>query len=337
MPLRWCSAEPLTSLRRPVLEAAGYRRATDGEAWQVWIPSTGGRLDRAVEGVTPSLPGSVLSVVPGAKYLGNKRSLWIRLVQAYGRARAETISPPSWLPELPSDREDLRARHRPGALYVLKDARKNRREGITVVGELEGVDLEAIDDEETVVQALVVDQLQAAGHHLSLRCWVVLVRDPGELSAHLYPEGLVVYAPGGPTLDAQWVTRRGSEEQGPGGAPLKMSELIAWITAAGSDPRVLQRGIARAVRAAAQAARRDLGGRAPLGHRCFELFGADFVIDRQLKPWLLELNRNPVLTPRFEAERPLREGMLHDAYACGGVEGFTPKLGFVEVGRWALG
>ena len=67
-----------------------------------------------------------------------------------------------------------------------------------------------------------------------------------------------------------------------------------------------------------------------------ELFGFDYVVDRQLKPWLLEVNRRPNVQPRNEAERPLREALLRATFAVGGVQGFGPTNEFAEVGRWSL-
>jgi hypothetical protein len=270
----------------------------------------------------------VVGAIPGGFALSNKRSLWIRLVKAYGRARAETIAPATWLPDLPADRRLLEARRGSDDLYLLKDSTKSRRKGLTVTNDpLIG------GGARHIVQAMVPDQLLISEHRCSLRCWVVLVRHEGVIRAHIYREGIVMYAPGGSAVEDQWITRQ-QEHIGPAGAPQRLSTLYSTLADERAEPGILQAGLVRAIRGAVNAALADLSADALSNHRCFELLGADFVVDRHLKPWLLELNRMPSLESRQESERPLRSAMLRSAFACGRVAGFDPADDCPEVGRW---
>ena len=47
---------------------------------------------------------------------------------------------------------------------------------------------------------------------------------------------------------------------------------------------------------------------------CFELFGYDFMIDEQLKPWLIEVNTNPCLEESSALLKQLIPRMLDDAF-----------------------
>ncbi len=327
-----------------MLKEAGYQPASDREPWDLWLWQSrsadmrsrtqalmsGGGLERRLATLQPPDPLAVVGAIPGGLALSNKRSLWIRLVKAYGRARAETIAPATWLPDFPADRRLLEARRGSDALYLLKDSSKNRRKGLTVTRDpLIG------GSSRHVVQAMVPDQLLISGHRCSLRCWVVLVRHQGVLSAHLYREGIVMYVPGGSAVEDQWITRQ-QKHIGPAGAPQRLSTLCSTLAVERADPGTLHAGIVRAVRGAVNASLGDLRGSVLSSHRCFELLGADFVVDRHLKPWLLELNRMPSLESRQESERPLRSAMLRSAFACGGVAGFSPDDECPEVGRWAI-
>lgn len=47
---------------------------------------------------------------------------------------------------------------------------------------------------------------------------------------------------------------------------------------------------------------------------CFEIFGYDFMIDNELKPWLIEVNTNPCLEESNKLLSMLVPRMLDDAF-----------------------
>ena len=52
--------------------------------------------------------------------------------------------------------------------------------------------------------------------------------------------------------------------------------------------------------------------RGPAGPACFELFGFDVILDRQLRPWLLEVNASPSISCSCEVDRAVKLPMLED-------------------------
>ena len=49
--------------------------------------------------------------------------------------------------------------------------------------------------------------------------------------------------------------------------------------------------------------------------RCFELYGYDLLVDESMKPWLIEVNASPSLSATTEADRALKNRVIHDALA----------------------
>jgi hypothetical protein len=47
---------------------------------------------------------------------------------------------------------------------------------------------------------------------------------------------------------------------------------------------------------------------------CFELFGYDFIIDNEFKPWILEINNNPGLGISSPVIKKIIPRMLDDAF-----------------------
>ncbi|KAK6470150.1 tubulin polyglutamylase ttll6-like [Huso huso] len=51
------------------------------------------------------------------------------------------------------------------------------------------------------------------------------------------------------------------------------------------------------------------------GSACFEILGFDIMLDRRLKPWLLEVNHSPSFTTDSQLDREVKDGLLLDTLA----------------------
>ena len=47
---------------------------------------------------------------------------------------------------------------------------------------------------------------------------------------------------------------------------------------------------------------------------CFELYGYDIIIDRNLKPWLIEVNASPSLAASTPADRLMKAQVINDVF-----------------------
>ena len=45
---------------------------------------------------------------------------------------------------------------------------------------------------------------------------------------------------------------------------------------------------------------------------CFEILGFDILIDRKLKPWILEVNHSPSFHTDSPLDKEIKEGLLYD-------------------------
>lgn len=50
------------------------------------------------------------------------------------------------------------------------------------------------------------------------------------------------------------------------------------------------------------------------GSACFEILGFDILLDRKLKPWLMEVNRSPSFHTDSPLDKEVKEGLLHDTF-----------------------
>ena len=58
---------------------------------------------------------------------------------------------------------------------------------------------------------------------------------------------------------------------------------------------------------------------------CFELFGFDILIDKKLKPWLLEVNVLPSLSSSSPFDKTVKTLLICDALTLIGIRGYDKK------------
>ena len=58
---------------------------------------------------------------------------------------------------------------------------------------------------------------------------------------------------------------------------------------------------------------------------CFEVFGFDILLDSDLKPWLIEVNLSPSLTPDSPLDMTIKTNLLTDTYNLVGIKRFDRK------------
>lgn len=58
---------------------------------------------------------------------------------------------------------------------------------------------------------------------------------------------------------------------------------------------------------------------------CFEVFGFDILIDSDLKPWLIEVNLSPSLSPDSPLDMTIKTNLLTDTYNLAGIRRFDRR------------
>ena len=58
---------------------------------------------------------------------------------------------------------------------------------------------------------------------------------------------------------------------------------------------------------------------------CFELYGFDILIDRNLKPWLLEINVSPSLSSSSPLDKMIKNALMTDVFNTVGIIPYDKK------------
>ncbi|KAF6261381.1 tubulin-tyrosine ligase family-domain-containing protein [Scenedesmus sp. NREL 46B-D3] len=155
------------------------------------------------------------------------------------------------------------------------------------------------------VQQYITNPLLVQGRKFGLRLWV-LALGPKPFRAYLYHEGLVLFSKEQYNADLEAVQAHGAATQGhltnhaqnTSGQVWPLQQLLSLLgpAAAATLQQQLAATAGRVLAAAAGPVRQAAQElRLPHSTCAFELLGLDFVLDANLRPWLLEVNASPSL------------------------------------------
>ena len=276
---------------------------------------------------------AVFDIMPETFSLPSER---VAFVQAFVhdslQSRAGHVSEP--------DQSELEHR----SLWILKPVALSRGRGIRVIDSLRDVHyLHDGTGSPMVAQRYIADPLLLRGYKFDLRLYV-LATSLHPLECFIYREGFARLASMpyscqpdhlrdtlrhitntavqqaavmGSSTDAMAPQSESAQAEAPGNDPhascTKISLTTLWqlLKEDGIDVDVLWRKISEVVVTTLTCTEDAI----PPCSNAFELFGFDILIDRSLRPWLLEVNSSPSMECSTTLDRIIKRRMVHDTLA----------------------
>ncbi|XP_050600243.1 probable tubulin polyglutamylase TTLL2 isoform X2 [Bombus affinis] len=179
-------------------------------------------------------------------------------------------------------------------------------------------------DNAAVVQRYIENPFLIGGYKFDLRLYVC-VPSYRPLTIYLYKEGLARFATEKFSLEHlndpfRHLTNFSLNKLGPGysekkervgsGCKWTFRQLRRYFEQAGYYDWFLWQRIACLVSLTILSQAASI----PKSSNCFEFFGFDVLIDRNLKPWLLEVNLSPALSNDCEIDSEVKKPLLHDLF-----------------------
>ncbi|XP_065214655.1 tubulin monoglutamylase TTLL4-like [Planococcus citri] len=308
--IRWKNSSITPEIVRRVVRSTGFRLLDECRCWSgLW-----GNQMRNTD--YPKLhEHQKFNHFPSTYHVGRKDSLWKnikQMKQRYGDRKFD-IAPPSFV--LPEEKKTFRMQWENGAkdqCYILKPPASYRGEGIKIVSKLKQIP----KNENYVAQKYIHDPYLINDTKFDMRLYVLITSiDP--LRVYLYDNGLarfasVKYSFNFRNLDNHFMHltnysinkenkkyQANSDVHARKGHKWTLNTLWKYLDEQNIDTGKLKEDLIELVvktmisveEPISKSASQNLKSR----YNAFELFGFDVLLDKNLKPWLLEVNISPSL------------------------------------------
>ncbi|XP_044300765.1 tubulin polyglutamylase TTLL13-like [Varanus komodoensis] len=314
------------SVRRAA-RRCGLREVGEDEEWTVYWTDCSVSLERVME----MKRFQKINHFPGMAEICRKDLLARNLNRMLKLFPKEySIFPRTWC--LPADYGDFQAygRMRKNRTYICKPDSGCQGRGIFITRNPK----EIKHGEHMICQQYIAKPFLIDGFKFDMRIYV-LVTSCDPLKIFVYEEGLARFAtmryiePSSSNLDdicmhlTNYAINKHHENfvrDDNTGSKRKLSTLNAWMREHSFDTTLLWRDIEDIIIKTLIAAHpvlkhnyRTCFPNHVSGCACFEILGFDIILDRKLKPWLLEVNHSPSFTTDSRLDREVKDALLCDA------------------------
>ena len=323
------------------LRAAGFARTKSLSQWNLYWGKHIKR-DKILRGLNTYQRSNHF---PGSWLLGRKD----RVQRLFERMRRRHRARFDFFPEgfvLPKQRDQLvrRLKETDQRLFIRKPLASSQGRGIKVVDRSSV--LKVADKKKCVIQMYIERPLLINGKKFDIRVYI-LVTSFAPLRAYMFREGLARFCTAKYSrsqsssstknryghLTNYSINKKGdnfdASEDDASGSKWSLSALLSYLSDRGHDVgSLLQRMRDVAAKTLiAGASEINYATAQKVKHReaCFEVFGFDFLLDRKLKVWLLEVNVAPSLMGSSSMDSFIKGMLMCDVFHTVGVVPFNPK------------
>ena len=323
-------------LENRILKGTGTGTGTRPGAWDIYVPCGYNNVEQELLTIQVGKHGKrFIFGVNGCDSIVSKNRLWELLLTTYGREFASQLMPESFSLDDPYQMALFKKQFSGnGEIYILK---KNvqRKEGLKLTREWGDI-IDAEKENYKVVQRYITDLYLIRGRKVNLRIYLLIVVDDEGISFYVSDKGKCIYTKNlynDNDLDFESnITSYHLDMEVYKENPRDFDELRAYIDgneglgnslySSLRSGRELFDAIHLLFRDVCKGVVSQFGRSKNLRRKgvvSFQLFGADVIFNRELDPYLLEINKGPDMSARDELDAKMKKEVQEDMFRCVGI------------------
>jgi len=313
-----------------ILNSNGLVRSYDENDWDVLLPCNSGYSEKEFKKIKTNNSQQIVSFVSRNGVIGSKEFLWKILIKKFDRDFCCSIMPPSYI--FPSDKDLLLHNHNKNKLYVMK-SEAQRQSGLEITNDIDKM-LNHRKNGFKIIQEYIHNPLKYRGHKINIRIYLLVMCTKWGKYGYVFDDGIVSYAKKnyGDEINfengvASFYTSKKLYDKG---YPIIFSQLKREMNSVNWNKIV--KNFNSKISLVLDAAKYYLCSNKLTYHNStFQLFGVDFMLTKNLKPYILEINIGPGMEPYNSIDRQMRYKLHRDMFATVGIIDNIKNNGFYKI------
>ena len=324
-----CKDKMLGKIIKDIFDTNNIKQTDDN--WNIYVPCGYNNVENELKTIdiknNNSNSDKYIFGVNGCDTIVSKNKIWECLVKCYGREKARTLMPESYILDDPNEMMEFRRHFNPNekAIYILK---KNvqRKEGLKLTRDFFEI-LNGADDEYRVAQKYITDLYLINDRKINLRIYMLIVIKNNSVYFYLSRTGKCIYTNkkyNDNDLDFESnITSYHLDMSVYNENPRDFEQLRKYIDVKNKkedNGKRLFNNIELLMKEVALCLSKNFYQSKNIeGSITFQLFGADVIFDSELHPYLLEFNKGPDMSPRDILDENMKNSVQSDMFKTVGI------------------
>jgi hypothetical protein len=288
----------------------------NNNTWDIYYPCGYNDIEQQLHGLHISNKNQIIFGISGTDNIVSKNGLWQLLYNKY-RHNANKIMPQTYVLNNTEDMKLFEQSYSPNKIYIIK---KNiqQKKGIKLTQNLYEIK-NARNDNFRVVQHYITNPFLINKRKINIRLYLLITSYKGKVKAYVHKQGKIIYANKDYTnnihdIEAN-ITSINLNQDIYKTNPLTYTELLVYLKKNNYNTDILHKNIITLMKSILISSHHKLGKLKTLtNNHCFQLYGADIILNKQLVPYLLELNKGPDMQPKSYRDKSLKSTVKYDMF-----------------------
>jgi len=322
-----CNNKMLGPILKDIFDNNNITQSNDD--WNIYIPCGYNNIEEELNqiSINNKNKNKYIFGVNGCDTIVSKNKIWESLVNCYGRKEASKLMPESYVLEDHNEMEVFRKNFNPSLneIYILK---KNiqRKEGLKLTKDYFEI-IDGSKDNYKVAQKYIRDLYLINGRKINLRVYLLIIIKNNKTYFYLCKIGKCIYTKkkyNDNDLDFESnITSYNLDMTVYEESPRHFNELIEYINENNkkrSDGQKLFNNIELLMKKISLCLSKNLYQSKNIKSSVtFQLFGIDIIFDKDLNPYLLEMNKGPDMSARDDIDKLMKNTVQQDMLKTVGI------------------
>jgi len=316
-----CMEKELGVITKEIFEDNNINQ--NNKDWNLYIPCGYNDVERELQSIdiNNNKDEKYIFGINGCDRIVSKNEIWKQLRDCYGRSKASTMMPETWILSDNMEMQDFKKKYN-GDTYILK---KNiqRKEGLLLTDNLDIIE-NAKDEEYRVVQKYIKSLFLVGRRKVNLRIYYLIIIRNGTISFYISNLGKCIYTNKDYNSDntdfESNITSFNLDIHIYKTHPLTFEDLKRYINQKyPNGGNILFERIRILMVDVSNCIHKSLYQSKNLSGTSFQLFGIDVIFDENLYPYILELNKGPDMQSKDQNDHIIKTKVQYDMYSKVGI------------------